>query len=118
MYQAEVKTENSTKIYIGSTGGTFKTRYNNHKYTLNNKNANSTALSSYVWSQREAGKNCEITWKIIARAGVYAAGSKFCDVCLTEKTYIMLADPKKSLNVRSEILNKCRHMAKYTLGKI
>ena len=70
---AEVKTENSTKIYIGSTGGTFKTRYNNHKYTLNNKNANSTALSSYVWSQREAGKNCEITWKIIARAGVYAA---------------------------------------------
>ena len=118
IYQAEVKTENSIKTYIGSTGGTFKTRYNNHKYTLNNRNANSTALSSYVWSEKDAGKSYEINWKIIARAGVYAAGSKFCDVCLTEKTHIMLADPKKSLNVRSEILNKCRHMTKCTLGKI
>ena len=45
-------------------------------------------------------------------------GARFCDVCLTEKTYIMLADKKESLNVRSEILNKCRHMAKFTLEKI
>ena len=118
MYQAEVKTNTSTKTYIGSTGGTFKARYNNHKYSLNNKNANSTALSSYVWAQKDSGKECVITWKIIAKAGVYRAGAKFCDVCLTEKTHIMLANPEESLNVRTEILNKCRHMAKFTLDKI
>ena len=83
IYQAEVKRDNSTKMYIGSTGSRLKTRFNNHKYKLNNRNAKSTALSTYVWSQKDARKNCEITWKILARAGVYAGGSKFCDVCLT-----------------------------------
>ena len=31
---------------------------------------------------------------------------------------IMLAEPKESLNVRTEILNKCRHKGKFTLAKI
>ena len=104
--------------YIGSTGGTFKSRYTSHKHSLANRNANSTALSSYVWAKRDDGKYCQISWKIIAKTGVYTAGARFCDVCLTEKTHIMLADPNQSLNVRTEILNKCRHMTKYTLGKI
>ena len=104
--------------YIGSTGGTFKGRYGGHKYSLKHRNTNSTALSTYVWAQRDKGKNCEISWKIRAKTGVYTAGAKFCDLCLTEKTHIMLADPLESLNVQTEILNKCRHMAKFTLGKI
>ena len=62
-------------------------------------------------------KNCEISWKIIAKAGTYIAGSKYCDVCLTEKMHIMLADPNESLNLRTEILNKCRHTAKFKLEK-
>ena len=118
IYQADFKTDSSTKIYIGSTGGTFKSRYNNHKHTLSNRNANSTTLSSYVWAQRDVGKHCDITWKIKAKTGAYTAGAKYCDVCLTEKTYVMLANHSESLNLRTEILNKCRHMAKFTLEKI
>ena len=67
--------------------------------------------------KKDAGKECDITWEIKAKSGVYKPGAKFCDVCLTEKTFIMLADPKESLNARTEILNKCRHVAKYTLEK-
>ena len=88
IYKAEVKTDTSTKIYIVSTGVTFKSRYKNQKHTLDNRNANSTALSSYVWVQRDVGKHCDITWKIKPKTGAYTAGAIYCDVCLTEKTYI------------------------------
>ena len=118
MYQADVKTDASTKKYIGSTGNTFKERWNGHKHSLKNRDANSTALSSHVWALKDANKKHEITWSIRAKTGVYTAGAKFCDVCLTEKTHILLADPKESLNVRTEILNTCRHKAKFTLANL
>ena len=118
MYQANVRTNTSTKNYIGSTGNTFKGRFNGHKHTFNNRDANSTTLSTHVWALKDAGKEHDISWNIRAKTGVYTAGAKFCDVCLTEKTYIMLAEPKESLNIRTEILNTCRHRAKFTLANL
>ena len=46
---------------------------------------------------------------------VYSAGAKYCDLCLTEKTIIMLAD-NNSLNIRSEIGTSIMpaHQATYT----
>ena len=80
---------------------------------------NSTrALSTHVWALKDAGKEHDISWNIRAKTGVYTAGAKFCDVCLTEKTHIMLAEPKESLNIRSEILNTCRHKSKFTLANL
>ena len=105
-------------IHVGSTGMTFKERYYGHDHSLNNRDANSTALSSHVWALKDAGRKYEITWSIRAKTGVYTAGAKFCDLCLTEKTHILLADPKESLNIRSEILNTCRHKAKFTLANL
>ena len=67
---------------------------------------------------KDTGQEHEVSWKIKAKTGVYNAGAKYCDICLTEKMHIMLADPQESLNVRSEILNKCRHKSKFTLAKI
>ena len=76
-------------------------------------------MSTYIWKQWEKERIYpKITWNIKAKTGVYTAGAKFCDVCITEKTLIMLADPAVSLNSRTEILNKCRHMAKFTLDNI
>ena len=118
VYQANVRTSISNKSYIGSMGRTLKERYSTHKHSFNNRNANSTALSSYVWKLKDSEHEHEISWNIKAKSGVYTAGAKYCDVCLTEKTHIMLANPKESLNVRTEILNKCRHKAKFTLAKI
>ena len=96
----------------------FKDRFNSHKHSLKNRDANSTTLSTHVWKLKDAKKEYEIWWSILAKTGVYTAGAKYCDVCLTEKTYIMLAEPKESLNVRTEILNTCRHKAKFTLANL
>ena len=97
---------------------TFKDRFNGHKHSFKNRDANSTTLSTYVHALEDDKKEYDITWSIRAKTSVYTAGAKFCDVCLTEKTHIMLAEPKESLNVRSEILNTCRHKAKFTLANL
>ena len=115
IYQADVRVENVTKKYIGSAGNTFKERYYGHTSNLEHENTNGTTLSSYVWAKRNKGKMPKITWNTKAKTSVYSAGAKFCDCCLTEKTLIMLSNPLEYLNQRTEILNKCRHMAKYTL---
>ena len=121
IYQADLTIETPTKNYIGSAGETFKDRYKGHKHNFKNPDSNHTALSKYAWELRGKGKKCElsdVTWSIKARTGVYTAGAKFCDNCLTEKTFIMLANQQKSLNLRTEILNKCRHMAKFKLANL
>ena len=64
VYQADVQTSTSTKKYIISTGRTFKERWNGHKHSLNNRDANSTALSSHVWALKDAGKEYKISWSI------------------------------------------------------
>ena len=118
VYQADLRTRTSSMKYISSTARLLKERCSTQKRNLNNRNANSTALSSYVWTLKDAEEEYKISWNIVARTGVYTAGAKFCDLCLTEKTYFILAEPKESVNIRSEILNKCRHKSKFMLAKI
>ena len=38
IYRATVTTKEETKYYIGSTGNSFKERYNQHKASFNSKN--------------------------------------------------------------------------------
>jgi len=50
VYEAQVKTENSVKSYIGLCEGTFKLRYSNRKKSINHKKyINETELSKYIW---------------------------------------------------------------------
>ena len=65
----------------------------------------------------------DIQWKILHTTKPYKAGMKSCDVCLLEKTRILLGrkGPEKLardiilLNRRTEVTSKCRHKLKYTL---
>ena len=117
VYQAKVSVPeiNEVKIYYGITGGTFKKRYYGHKNSFEYEKKESTTLSSYIWKQKKAGKTFDIEWSIKAKAHAYSSGSKRCDLCLTEKLTILLADQDTMLNRRDEILNKCPHRRKYCL---
>ena len=102
--------------YYGLTEHTFKQRYNNHTNSFKHvKYKGSTQLSKYIWDLKEKNQDYELDWSIKAKAFPYNGGSKHCDLCLTEKTIIALADPKTTLNSRSEILAKCRHKRKFCL---
>ena len=117
VYQAKVSVPeiNEVKFYYGMCSTPFKDRYAGHKNSFKYDKKESTTLSSYIWKQKNAGRTYEIDWSIKAKAYSFSSGGKRCDLCLTEKLTILLADQDTILNKRDEILNKCPHRRKYCL---
>ena len=111
----------------GSTGNSFKERYNNHKHDLKNEASAGTTLSNMFWQLKKSPnvkENPTIKWQIIHKCHPLKASLPICDVCLTEKIRILLQhegpEPKPPdntlfLNQRLEIYSKCRHRLKFTL---
>ena len=118
MYEATIKTDSITKKYIGSAETTFKQRWYGHKSSFKYKQKqNETSLSKYIWELKEANKSFDIKWQILKSVPSYDKETKKCQLCLVEKTLILYANKKLLLNKRSEIMNKCRHRAKFKLSK-
>ena len=117
VYQATVSTEDgATKHYTGLTDMTFKDRYNGHTGSFRNPELRtSSTLSQYIWQLKDENKTYTISWKIIKKCHTYRCGTRNCDLCTAEKVYILMSDPKTSLNKRSELISKCRHRRKFKL---
>ena len=119
VYRAEVTSDNNTKIYYGASEGEFKTRYNNHTKSFRHKKyCSETELSRHIWSLKDNNINYTLRWAIESFASPYKCGSKRCDLCLTEKLYIIKADTRHLLNKRNELISKCRHKNKYLLSNL
>ena len=67
-----------------------------------------------MWELRDLGLEGSTTWEIAKPAAIYKSGSRRCDLCLTEKLMIAMAEPSSLLNKRSEIVSACRHRTKFT----
>ena len=113
-----------TYNYFGQAGNSFKERYQGHKSSFENpKYRRSTTLSAKVWDIKDRGHPVHLKWNILHTTKPYKAGMKTCDLCLLEKTRILLGrdGPEKIpndvvlLNRRTEVTAKCRHRLKYTL---
>ena len=120
VYNTDVITERlPLRKYCGSTEPKFKKRWGNHKSSfVNPTRKNETCLSKYIWSLKEREIPFELKWSLQKQSFPYQCGSRKCDVCLSEKLAILEGDPKVLLNKRSEIMNKCRHRAKFKLSSI
>ena len=103
--------------------GTFKQRYNGHKFNLEHRESKHTTLSAKYWQLVDEDLNPRISWRISHKAHAYQPGKTCgCDLCLTEKVVILLGHdgPEKIprstilLNKRTELLQKCRHKRKFT----
>ena len=116
IYKATVTSENSKKCYYGQSEPEFKSRLANHtksfKYRSYEKD---TELSKYVWSLKDSEKPYDIAWSIAATASQYKCGTRKCDLCITEKYMIAMAEPESLLNQKSELISKCRHCNKFYL---
>lgn len=115
IYQADVKTEKGTKFtYIGLTEHEFKKRWYNHCQSFKHqKYETSTELSKLIWKLKNDNTKYTITWKILTKCQSYKPGSKSCNLCNTEKLYI-IKNPD-SINSRTELTSKCRHSRKYLI---
>lgn len=118
IYQATVtRQDNKTQdTYIGLCETKFKTRYYNHKTSFKHINKrNQTELSKHIWSLKERNIGFEIKWKIIKQAKPYSNATKKCNLCLTEKYFIIYKPEMSTLNKRNELASACRHKKQYLL---
>ena len=116
-YIQSVKTRNKTCTYLGLAANTFKERLGNHKLSFNHqKYEQNTNLSKHIWELKNKKEPYEISWSNVASAPSYNPRTKACKLCNLEKTLIMTSTDSNLLNGRSEIMNKCRHRAKFLLS--
>ena len=116
IYQATVRTTNSAETYIGLTEQEFKTRFRNHSTSFNHQRyRNSTELSKYIWTLKDKNTNYILEWKLITKAAAYSPSTKRCNLCLTEKYFIIYKSYMCSLNKRNELASSCRHTNKFLL---
>ena len=119
IYQATVKqlSNNTEDCYVGLTSSTFKIRYGQHNSNFRNpKTQDATTLSTHIWKLKSENIRYEVRWKIVARAKSYSPSSGTCNLCRTEKYFIICKPEMASLNKRNELLSKCRHRDKFLLS--
>ena len=104
--------------YIGLTAPPFKSRLGNHLKSFKNvKYGSETTLSSHIWNIKERGSTYTLSWQIIDRGKTYNPATKTCNLCLTEKFYIILKPHMATINKRNELGTQCRHKASTLLCK-
>ena len=113
IYQATVtKLNNETKNYVGLASTEFKKRLAVHKNAFKDRTKLNiqTSLSKYVWDVKDdEGVEPTVTWKIIDRGKPFSPSTGICNLCTSEKFFIMYRPDMAELNSRSEIFNHCRH---------
>lgn len=123
VYKATVKAKDTpTKYYIGITEPTFKSRWSNHDTSFKRENyKHATELSSYIWKLKDDGlsdDNIRVSWSIEQHSSEYKCGTRRCDLCLSEKVAIAMADRSSLLNSRTEVVSKCRHRTKFQYDRV
>ena len=117
VYQAHVTTTKNTMTYTGMTKNSFKSRFLVHNATIEKRPTKEkvTTLSAHVWDLKDRNIPFTIKWSIKTKAYSFSSGSRSCDLCLSEKLAILLADSRFSLNQRDELLAKCPHKKYFCL---
>ena len=112
--------------YHGLTEHTFKKRWYGHKHDISNKESKGTTLSKHIHKIKDLKESLQpharenitwnIRWEIKEKVAAYKPGDKNCKLCAAEKHHIFKENDKISLNLRSELLSKCRHKRKFKLA--
>lgn len=116
VYKATINNEKTN--YIGMTQGKFKDRFTQHKHSFKNQSKKyATTLSTYAWD-KQINTQTEIKWNIIKKCSVYKPGNSHCDLCLSEKLFIIKnANNPNNINKRNDVGGKCMHTMKFLLDK-
>ena len=110
VYQATITTVEGTETYVGLTATEFKRRWRNHQMSFrHDSKRNDTELSKHLWQLKDQKKDFQISWKILAKAKSYSNLTKRCNLCNSEKYYILHKPNMATLNKRNELVSTCRH---------
>ena len=104
------------KVYFGVAEKSFKDRFYNHTKSFTHEDyTNDTELSKEYWDIKRNNFIPKVTWIIVRECPPYSLSKRKCYLCLNEKLEINSYKGNNLLNKRSELINNCRHLNKYTL---
>ena len=84
IYKAIIHCPKGNKDYVGSTGVSFKSSFNQHKYNLNSDKGNQTTLSKFYKANRK--DISQIKWSILHKTKEYISEkSDDSSICNLEK---------------------------------
>ena len=106
VYQATVKCGENEETYVGLTATDFKSRLANHKSSFKSKAKKNSELSKHIWNLKERNLHYTIKWKILSHAPHYSNRTKRCNLCITEKYFIICKPKAVTLNKKNELVNK------------
>jgi len=90
VYQAQVTAAGKTVTYVGLTSTESKVRFRSNQVSFNNETRkNDTELSKHIWQLKSKEQRFIIKWKILAKAKPYSNLTKRCNLCTTEKHFII-----------------------------
>ena len=70
-----------------------------------------------MWNKKDKGIGIrDVEYQIAKKCHSYVVGRDKRNVCLSEKQAIMKDKDGRSLNKRTELLNKCRHKCRQKLA--
>ena len=122
VYRCDVTTDNEdeSRFYLGSCSTQWKSRLHNHTKSFTHaRYSNETTLSTYIWELKNAEKAFNLSWSIAAKANSYHPLAGKCRLCTKEKTLIAAhMDDNKCLNIRNELMAKCRHRRRWLLSSV
>ena len=118
VYQAKVDdTLGNMQSYVGLTKNDFKERLGIHRQSFKKRELNKTTLSSHIWNLKDQGLSPIVSYSLLEKAKPFTPVTGRCQLCLTEKFYIMYRPDLAQLNKREEIFNHCRHKEPVLLVK-
>ena len=117
LYKATCTADREPKMeYLGIAATEFKLRFNNYNASFRNEEyGQSTTLKTYFWKMKNQGKNPKVSFQLLRVVPSFTPESGRCALCSAEKLAILKADPRKTLNKRTEIMATCRHRRKFIL---
>ena len=77
-----------------------------------------TKLKNVTARAKRRNMDFKVSRRVIDKAtphNIHKGGSAFCNHCVLEKYYILTGKSKNSLNWRNELINKCRHLNRFSL---
>ena len=112
MYKATIRTDDGDmRTYTGCTDRKFKEDYTSTEQmrTIGTTDPGQKCLH-ISGIKRTGGIGIQdVRYNIVKKCHPYLVGRDRCDVCLSKKLAIMKGKDTRSMNKRTEFMNKCRH---------
>ena len=116
IYNAKIQcNDNTIYNYIGMSAPPLRHRISTHVSSFKNE-TNQTELSTKVKNLKKENVQYSLKFHLLENKTSYKPEIKRCNLCITEVYHIIYGKYDNLINSKQEIMNKCRHRAKFKLG--